>query len=1741
MAQKASDKKAQKSPKAKTEIIKKAPKKETLIQTQARDQKKASTGEAKEPILIFVNTLKASTLAYVDLEVSGSVNSPSELRLPIRALHDCGCAKTVIKTSTFMKLAKLAKIELKQNIVPTMLVTATGAREQITGIADIVLHFEGLNKTTIACPIEVIVHPELNYDFLLGRDFTGSEVKAIESNHRLYLTANPEKLMNEGSISNMVRKRLLCDVPLQSKKSNSKFVATNSVTTIPPYSMVGTTCSLQKSPTDDYRLPFNTAGSTTYEVVNATFPNIGTSKMLYQYEDPTEIYIPIYNETHREIILEQGTTVAEIELWNQTTEHEVHHVKLVGQELDHFECNNAQALPDFIADDEGMNEEEQQEAFMKYIRFGYHHPSMTKQVEERAALTEMTLQKAEPIKEKDLAKQFDIDHLSSQAQSHVRKIVQQHKNAFSKHPFDLGKAKGIQMKIPITTDEPHIQKYIPIPHSIRPQVREILDQYVERGIIRECDEPSAFCSNILVVKKKDGKSIRLLLDGRLLNNYTQRLPTNLVTQLEVFAHLVNKKWVTTIDLSDAFYQIELHPDSQPLTAFYSEAHGKRYCFMRCPQGLRNSPLHLKLVMDRLFSHMANDVIHYADDIMIATEGTLREHIDRLADVFAKLEQGNIKIRPQKVNIARESIDFLGIIWKKNTISIPESKLQAFRELASPNTPKKLKTMLCALGFYRHFVPAFADLAHFLMSMTTLHHKQYQWTEHHELLFRELIDTMCKNAVRYLPDPSKPYYVQTDASDFCGAGRVFQKDEEGNEMPLACISRTFTKTERAYSTVKKEVLALLYTLRTMDFFLRFANKIIILVDAQAILYLRLCKEASGILLRFSIELSKYEAEIIHVKGENNEVADVLSRQHKDIDKLKEEVKQSKPMSEKQTLELLNKLKIPKNYHFTKEEVADMLDAPSLPNPAAKKAKESAAKAWIRTVSNMPKTLHNRKIKMPKEVKYAPGAKLPTKASEKRSGKKKKEEDEKEVNVVECNSINIACNQNDHITYKDLSTVSTAILKGYLTTEQFKDAQAGDPFCARILEKVQRLKNYTLIKGLLFFKTRKNTKLVMPNSLLDVIINAKHYSVFGLHFSKTRILRDICTRYHVQHAVLRKKLQRLKNECVLCQYNITGQKDHTLTKTDFVYAPRVTWAIDIMPNLPTTVSGNKKAMLAVDMFTGYIQVYPMPDRTAKSLIKAIDEAIVRPFTVPKFIRADNEPGLWTANEFYEYLQPLGVKFLPTSVGSPWANGHAERSIRTIKDALRTFLLQEKITENWDKYINLFTAAHNQSTSIYGFAPEELMFGYRNPSPHDLLQFWPNSGTQVDSQADYAAQIFPLIEEKRQEAKRRSDQNKERNRNFKNERRIKKEFTVGQIVACRQLQVSTGPNSSLKPRYLGPYAVIALMKDKCSCIIESLATGNQSKEHFTNLIPINYHPDHNRVHSNFDDEIEAMVDNLQNNRYNIKASTRRLLKIPLLPEDQLDHIEGAIPNDHNVQSDPATSDPATPDGHAQADANDGDQRGPADEINDQDQADAGPSGLQRDIIDSTPNSSFEIIESDSDSNFDFFGFDDEEIDSQEYHEVDFGDDDDERERRKREGDEHLQEEERERAEPDLTQSESESENEQQAGNEKEKRPLRKKKIKYKIKGKGKGKSSKGKERDSNAVYYIQEIGHLDLETDNEVQHDRADEGGEGAYSESEEEGETQPIFDPVNSFYYEFFCELKNVLSEMREYMNATGSNP
>jgi hypothetical protein len=80
------------------------------------------------------------------------------------------------------------------------------------------------------------------------------------------------------------------------------------------------------------------------------------------------------------------------------------------------------------------------------------------------------------------------------------------------------------------------------------------------------------------------------------------------------------------------------------------------------------------------------------------------------------------------------------------------------------------------------------------------------------------------------------------------------------------------------------------------------------------------------------------------------------------------------------------------------------------------------------------------------------------------------------------------------------------------------------------------------------------------------------------------------------------------------------------------------------------GHKAALLAVDLFTGYVQLCPIKDKTTKTLINAIQRTIINPFGIPKFLRTDEEPGLFRSQEFYDFLKPLGTKFMPTSVGAP-----------------------------------------------------------------------------------------------------------------------------------------------------------------------------------------------------------------------------------------------------------------------------------------------------------------------------------------------------------------------------------------------------------------------------------------------------------------------------------------------------------
>ncbi len=133
----------------------------------------------------------------------------------------------------------------------------------------------------------------------------------------------------------------------------------------------------------------------------------------------------------------------------------------------------------------------------------------------------------------------------------------------------------------------------------------------------------------------------------------------------------------------------------------------------------------------------------------------------------------------------------------------------------------------------------------------------------------------------------------------------------------------------------------------------------------------------------------------------------------------------------------------------------------------------------------------------------------------------------------------------------------------------------------------------------------------------------------------------------------------------------------------------------------------------------------------------------------------------------MEPLGINFLPCSTASPWSNGAAERAVQTIKSAIRKFSQQENSEDDWDEYLHHFTAAHNKSTSVYGYAPEQLHFRFSNPAFTDLIEIWP----KVTSPQEYAENFFQEIESIRAKAREKSSNRNKTNITYRNQKRLEK----------------------------------------------------------------------------------------------------------------------------------------------------------------------------------------------------------------------------------------------------------------------------------------------------------------------------------------------------------------------------------
>ena len=181
-----------------------------------------------------------------------------------------------------------------------------------------------------------------------------------------------------------------------------------------------------------------------------------------------------------------------------------------------------------------------------------------------------------------------------------------------------------------------------------------VDRLLAEGIVEPSESPWSSCP--VIVPKKDG-SIRFCIDYRQLNKITKKDAYPLPHMDSLLDNLGNAKYLSKIDLRQAYHQIPLEESSKEVTAFAISCKGL-FQFTRLPYGLTNAPASFQRAMDNIFGpEWQPRVFVYTDDIIIATD-TFEKHLALLEKVLSKLKEVGLQVNSDKCNFCHTSTFFV---------------------------------------------------------------------------------------------------------------------------------------------------------------------------------------------------------------------------------------------------------------------------------------------------------------------------------------------------------------------------------------------------------------------------------------------------------------------------------------------------------------------------------------------------------------------------------------------------------------------------------------------------------------------------------------------------------------------------------------------------------------------------------------------------------------------------------------------------------------------------------------------------------------------------------------------------------------------------------------------------------------------------------------------------------------------------------------------------------------------------
>ena len=522
-------------------------------------------------------------------------------------------------------------------------------------------------------------------------------------------------------------------------------------------------------------------------------------------------------------------------------------------------------------------------------------------------------------------------------------------------------------------------------------------------------------------------------------------------------------------------------------------------------------------------------------------------------------------------------------------------------MPAPTTPKEIKQFLGLVGYYRKFIPRFADIA---MTNLTKQDIPFEWTVQCQAAFELLKEAIITSPILKYPDPNKGYTLFTDASKYawtCVLTQEYQYEKGGKEYkinhPITFASGLFKGSQMNWAALTKEAFAIYSSIEKLSYYLEDAD--IVLRSDHLPLKKFLQKDTlNSKVNNWAVEISPYRIKFEYIKGIKNTLADTMSRLIQIDPKAKLQPEQE-------------------GYEFGYHAFGDM-------GP----------------------------------IKY-------------------------ETNVV------------DSTTLKDPIPLPGEEIKLPLEDEKLKELQQKDKFCKEVIKKLSKgqLQNGQpyyqeegLLKRFVGDGKQKFEAIVYPQVLIGAVLQLAHE---GLGYNGSLRTYALIKRYYYWKG-LKSMVKKYVQACRLCQEHNKHVVKFSKINFEAEPAPMRFISMDLIGEFhPSSSKGNRYALTVICMFTGYTFCIPIPNKMAKTVLKAYMDNVYCQFGGSIKILSDN--GTEFKNKLMEEVSgELGVEYKVYSPPyRPQSNGRIESFHYFLKACIAKHIAPQLV---WDDIVPLACAAYN-----------------------------------------------------------------------------------------------------------------------------------------------------------------------------------------------------------------------------------------------------------------------------------------------------------------------------------------------------------------------------------------------------------------------------------------------------------------